>query len=401
MLSLLFARRYLFSPKSRSVINLIAGLSVVAVAMPVAAMIILLSVMNGFDGLIRANHSQFDADLRIAPREGQTFAPAALDTARIAQTEGIEALSVILEQQVLLEHEGAQLATTLRGVDDRYGEVIPYEQQITLGEGVIRQGDLDYLLIGETTWVRMGLHSMADADLTLYAIRRSGFSSLVPIGSYARRTLPVKGLFRIGYGDETSFVLAPLRVAQQFFERSGRASAILIRCRDGYPIRALQRTLQEQLGDGVRIENRDERNASFYRLVRFEKWGIFFIALLVLIVASFSVVGALSMLIIEKRNERTILRAMGASERFIRTIFRREGYLICLLGGVIGVVLGVVLCLVQQHFGVIGMPTGNFMTKSYPVALHLGDLLPVVGSFAAVGWSFSTLTVHKMIRNEA
>lgn len=400
MLASLFARRYLFSPKSRSVINLIAALSVVAVAVPVAAMVILLSVVNGFDGLIRANHSHFDADLRITPREGQTFEPAKLDTVRIARTEGVAALSVILEQQVLLEHDGAQLTTTLRGVDDRYGEVIPYREMITLGEGVIRQGDLDYLLIGETTWARMGLRSMADADLTLYAIRRGGFSSLMPIGSYVRRTLPVKGLFRIGYADETAFVLAPLRVAQQLFDRKERASALLIRCDDGYAIKEVQRALQRELGEQYLIENRDERNASFYRLVQLEKWGIFFIALLVLAVASFSVVGALSMLIIEKRQDRQTLRAMGATEPFIRSIFRREGMLICLVGGVLGLTTGIVLCLVQQHVGVIGMPTAHFITKSYPVELRPSDLVPIVGAFAAVAWAFSTLTVRSMIKHE-
>lgn len=396
----LFARRYLFSPKSRSVINLIATLSVISVAVPVAAMVILLSVTNGFDRLIRANHSALDADLRLAPREGARLSAATIDSLSLDRVEGIAAYSVLLEQQVILEHDGAQQRSTLRGVDERYGEVTPFEDQITFGRGELQQGALDYLVMGETLWAQLRLRSMADAEVTLYAIRPSGFSSLLPIGNYVRRTLPVKGLYRVAYADETAYVLAPLRVAQQLFDRRDEASAVVIRCHSAAEVKEVQRTLQAAWGDRFRIENRDERNASFYRLVRLEKWGIFFIALLVLTVASFSVVGALSMLIIEKRNDRQTLRAMGASERFIRSVFRREGYLICLLGGVIGMVIGVVLCLVQQHAGVIGMPTANFITKSYPVELRLGDLLPVVGSFAAVAWVFSTLTVRSMIRNE-
>lgn len=396
----LFARRYLFSPKSRSVINLIATLSVISVAVPVAAMVILLSVTNGFDSLIRANHSALDADLRLAPREGTRLSTATIDSLSLDRVKGIAAYSVLLEQQVILEHDGAQQRSTLRGVDERYGEVIPFEEQITFGKGELQQGELDYLVMGETLWAQLRLQSMADAEVTLYAIRPSGFSSLLPIGNYVRRTLPVKGLYRIAYADETAYVLAPLRVAQQLFDRKDEASAVVIRCHSAAAVKEVQRTLQAAWGDRFRIENRDERNASFYRLVRLEKWGIFFIALLVLTVASFSVVGALSMLIIEKRNDRQTLRAMGASERFIRSVFRREGYLICLLGGVIGVVIGVALSLVQQHAGVIGMPTANFITKSYPVELRLGDLLPVIGSFAAVAWVFSTLTVRSMIRNE-
>lgn len=396
----LFARRYLFSPKSRSVINLIATLSVISVAVPVAAMVILLSVTNGFDSLIRANHSALDADLRLAPREGTRLSTATIDSLSLDRVKGIAAYSVLLEQQVILEHDGAQQRSTLRGVDERYGEVIPFEEQITFGKGELQQGELDYLVMGETLWAQLRLRSMADAEVTLYAIRPSGFSSLLPIGNYVRCTLPVKGLYRIAYADETAYVLAPLRVAQQLFDRKDEASAVVIRCHSAAAVKEVQRTLRAAWGDRFRIENRDERNASFYRLVRLEKWGIFFIALLVLTVASFSVVGALSMLIIEKRNDRQTLRAMGASERFIRSVFRREGYLICLLGGAIGVVIGVALSLVQQHAGVIGMPTANFITKSYPVELRLGDLLPVIGSFAAVAWVFSTLTVRSMIRNE-
>ncbi len=400
MLSLLFARRYLFSSKSRSVINLIATLSVVAVAMPVAAMVILLSVVNGFDGLIRANHSRLSADLRLSPREGSTFASHTVDTVALRQIEGVAAFSMLLDEQVLIEHKGAQLPTRLTGADDAYLSVVPLGEAITFGEGVLRQGERDLLLMGETMYGRLGMRSLVDAEVSLYAIRRGNFSSLLPIGNYTQRRIKVGGLFRLAYADETEQVLAPLRVAQQLLNRPDELSAIEIRCTSPEVVAAVQRTLQARWGEQFRIENRDERNASFYRLVRFEKWGIFFIALLVLVVASFSVVGALSMLIIEKREARKTLRAMGASEPFIRAIFRREGYLICLLGGVLGLLLGVTLCLVQQHFGVIGMPSGNFMTKSYPVELRLGDLLPVIGSFAAVAWCFSTLTVRSMIRNE-
>lgn len=400
MLASLFARRYLFSPKSRSVINLIAALSVVAVAIPVAAMIILLSVFNGFDALIRANHSLFEADLQLAPRSGQVIACDSVDWSLLEQIEGIEGWATQLEQQILIEYQGQQAATTLRGVDERYLPLHPFEQVLSYGEAKVQLGDLDYLLMGETLAVRLGIRTLVDARANLYAVRRSSFSTLLPIGNYSRRQVEVEGLFRSGNIDETSFVLTSLRLAQQLFDREGMISSIVVRCHSERAAERVEQQLEAAWGNRFRIENRDERHASLYRLARYEKWGVFFIALLVLIVASFSVVGALTMLMIEKREERQTLRAMGAETSFIRAIFRREGLLICLLGGAIGAVTGIGLSLAQQHFGWIRMPAESFLTPHYPVQFCIEDLLLVVATFAVVAWVLSSATVHSILKSE-
>jgi len=399
MLSLLFARRYLFSSKSRSVINLIATLSVVAVAMPVAAMIILLSVFNGFEQLIRSNYSVFDADLRISPTSGQSFLLEELDTARIGTVAGVEAYSAILEQQILMEGNDRQATTTLRGVDPNYPRVVALEPAIVSGTSRVELGELDRLLIGQTMAYQLGVRSLADRTMYLYALRRGSFSTLVPMGNYTRARVEVEGIFAADYADESGYVIAPLRLAQRLLERPGRASALLVGCREGQ-VGAVQQALQEQLGEAFRVENRDQLRASFYRLMNYEKWGVFFIALLVLLVASFSVIGALSMLILEKRDERITLRAMGATHTFIRAIFRHEGYLICGLGALLGLLLGVGLTLGQAYFGWIEIPATSFLTQSYPVELHVGDLVLVLLTFAGVAWGLSTLTVRTMIKNK-
>lgn len=400
MLATLFARRYLFSPKSRSVINLIATLSVVAVAMPVAAMVILLSVFNGFTELIRANHSRMEADLVITPRAGQVFELDSLHRTMLDQTDGVAAWSAVLEQSVLIERNGRQATTLLRGVDEAYTEVVPLHETMTYGEGRLQLGEIDHLLIGESLAVQLGLRTTAGAEATLYAMRRGGFSSLLPVSNYKRREVAIDGFFRFDYQNDAQFILAPLRLAEELLDRPEGVSAIAIRCRSEQELPAVQRALQTSWGEAYRIENRDERNASFYRLIRYEKWGIFFIALLVLVIASFSVVGALSMLIIEKRDERLTLHALGASDRLIRSIFRREGELICLLGGALGLVLGLVVSLAQQHLGLIAMPTDAFVTDSYPVRVEGEDLLLIIASFAVVAWGLSALTVRSMIRKE-
>lgn len=401
MLSLFFARRYLFSPQSRSVVNLISGLSVAAVAMPVAAMIILLSVFNGFETLVRSMYSAFDADLSITPRQGLTFPAAELDTAAVRRVPGVGAVSFTLEQSALLEHGGRQATATVRGVDDAYGDVFALDDAVTAGEWRVRLGDLERLVVGQSMAYMLGIRSLADADVTLYAVRRGRFSSLLPMENYTRRTVPVGGAFTLDLQTERQYVLSSLRLAQELFNYPGRASALVVRLAPDADVREVKRVVARIAGDGFRVRTRDELRASFYRIMTYEKWGIFFIALLVLLIASFSVVGALSMLIVEKRKEIETLRALGAATPLVRAIFRREGYLICGLGAVLGVVLGVGTSLLQQHFGLIEIPAETFLTKSYPVEFRFGDLAVVLTAFAAVAWVLSNLTVRSMIKNNA
>ena len=246
----------------------------------------------------------------------------------------------------------------------------------------------------------LGIRSLADADVTLYAVRRGSFSSLLPVGSYARRTEPVGGVFSLDLETERTYVLSSLRLAQELFDYPGQATSLVFRLDAGADVHAVRREVASALGDTFRVRTRDELRASFYRIMTYEKWGIFFIALLVLVVASFSVVGALSMLIVEKRADRATLRALGADRALIRSIFRREGLLICGLGAAVGVVLGVGASLVQQHFGLIEIPAETFLTKSYPVEFRLGDLVAVVLSFGVVAWLLTGLTVRSMIKND-
>ncbi len=400
MLARLFARRYFFSRQSRSVVNLISGLSVAAVSMPVAAMIILLSVFNGFETLVKSMYSAFDADLTAAPRTGQTFVLSQVDTAALARIPGVASFSFLLEQSALLEHGDRQATATVRGVDDAYTGVFPLGEAVTAGEWRVRLGDLEKLVIGQTMAWELGIRSLADADVTLYAVRRGSFSSLLPVGSYARRTEPVGGVFSLDLETERTYVLSSLRLAQELFDYPGQATSLVFRLDAGADVHAVRREVASALGDTFRVRTRDELRASFYRIMTYEKWGIFFIALLVLVVASFSVVGALSMLIVEKRADRATLRALGADRALIRSIFRREGLLICGLGAAAGVLLGVGASLVQQHFGLIEIPAETFLTKSYPVEFRLGDLVAVVLSFGVVAWLLTGLTVRSMIKND-
>ena len=399
MLTRFFARRYLFSPKSRSVINVIAGMSVLSFAMPVAAMIVLLSVLNGFGDFAKSMSSAFDADLTVAPREGQTFASAEIDSLALTRVKGVGVVSYLLEQQVLLERDGLQTMATLRGVDDRYTEVFPIEETIPLGSWSVRTGDLDRLVLGRDMARTLGIRSLVRAEVAVYALRRGSFSSLLPVDGYSVRRLDVGGLFFLDLESENEYALTSLRAAQELFDRPGRISAISVRVADGADAEKVRREIAGIVGDDFTVRTRDEMNALFFRLVAYEKWGVFFISLLVLVLASFSVVGTLVMLMIEKRDDVATLRALGADTKLIRSIFVGEGLLIGGLGASIGAVLGVGFCLAQQHFGMIRIPVDTLLLYSYPVEMRWSDLLIVAAAFGAVILAISELTVRSVMKN--
>ena len=399
MLVRLFAWRYLFSRNSRSVINIISGVSLVAVSVPVAAMIILLSVFNGFEGLVRQTWSAFDADLTISPTRGATLRIEQLEQSGIADYEAVAAHSFVIEQEALVTYGDNKTTVNVRGVDDRYTEVIPATETIISGSYCVRLGeDVDKVVVGQGVAYSLGMRSFVTEDLKIYAVRRNSFSTLLPVDGYSLAELPVAGIFMVDAETDGNNVLISLRKAQELFDYEGAATSLLVKVRDGFSHEKAKSAVQELLGEEFRVETRDELNATLNRLMKYEKWGIFFIALMVLVIASFSIVGALVMLIIDKERDVATLRAVGADTSLLRRIFTAEGTLICGIGGVVGLVLGIVLTLVQQCFGIIPMPTDNFLVDAYPVELRLVDVVVVIVAFAVVVRLISQVTVRSMIR---
>lgn len=398
MVARLFARRYLFSRNSRSVINIIAGVSIAAVAVPVAAMIILLSVFNGFEGIVRDLRSSFDADLSITPSRGAAFAVADLPKERVLGVEGVEAASFIIEQSALAGYGDERMVVNVRGVDDDYCRVLPADASIASGEFEVRRGELDKMVVGQGVAYSLGLHSFVVGDVKLYAVRRKSFSTLLPADGYTTMSLPVAGIFAIDAETDGRNALTSLRAAQQLFDYPESATALIVKARDEGAVESLKKSLGKVAGDNFKVTTREEANASLYRIMRYEKWGIFIIALLVLIIASLSIVGVLVMLIIEKRRDIATLRALGADRRMLRAIFRTEGILICSIGGCAGLVTGIVLALVQQHFGIITIPSATLVVSAYPVELHASDAVITAAAFAVVVWVISTVTVNSMLK---
>ena len=394
-----FALKYLTSRKSHSVINIIATVSLLAVVVPVAAMVILLSVFNGFESLVRDLYKVVDADIEVTSENNFAISNIALRQ-KVEVVEGVEALSFIVERQGLLVYRDNRVAVRLRGVDEGYKEVVPIEKYTSLGNSEVQLGELDRLILGEGVAYELGMYSMAAGDVEVYSLGGGQVGSLLPTFALHSERLDVCGTLVVDQQHASSFALTSLRAANRIFGTEDRADKMLIKVAEGVSHRKVAEELQRVLGKEYKVVLREDKNESFYAIMRYEKWAIFFVSMLVLVVASLSIIGTIIMLVIEKQNERSTLLSMGADNGFIRGIFVREGVLISGVGGAIGLLLGVATTLAQQQFGFVKMPNGNFLVENYPVELQTIDLIVIFVVFVAVALAVSVVATSTMIKRE-
>lgn len=393
-----FAIRYLTSRKSHSVINIIATVSMLAVVVPIAAMVILLSVFNGFESLVRNLYKVVDADVEVVAEGGLDYSDATLRQ-RIEAVEGVETTSFMVERQAMLTYRNNRVAVLLRGVDENYKRVVPIEEYTSIGNAEVQLGEIDRLMLGEGVAYELGMISIVAGDVEIYSLGGGSIGSILPTVAMTREKLDVCGVFILDQQHTSSMALTSLRAASRIFNRES-ADKLLVKVSDGASHKTVAEKLRQVLGDEYAVTLREDKNQSFYAIMRYEKWAIFFVSLLVLIVASLSIIGTIVILIIEKRDEQKTLLSIGADKNFIRGVFIREGLLISGIGGVVGLVIGVIVVLVQQHFGIIKMPGGNFLVENYPVELQFADLAVILVVFVAVALLVSTVATSTMIKKE-
>lgn len=405
-LPLLFASRYLHSKKSLSVINTTATVSSVAVGVAVAAMVILMSVYNGFDTLLRDIYDTIEADITITPAKGKTFEMEAYDwESLVAEVEGVGATSLVLKENIMAEYKGRQMFATVCGVDDNYPNVVPLadDDQLWYGKWQLKHGQVRKAVVGRTIdELFADGYSVKNTSfherLTLHALRRENFSPLLPMGAIKSHKVRHAGTLNNDSSRElTNYVFVSIDVAQELLTAADRASEVVVRVADGAKIEQVQQRLADRLGDQWEVKNRYELNDSLYKAMRFEKWSIFFILLLVTLIAAVSIVGSLMMLIIEKRGDIDTLYAIGARRSLVRQIFRAEGVLIGARGIVGGLVLGLAVAVAQMKLGLIRMPGSTFIIDFYPVEIRPLDILGVVAAVALVTIVITNLTVSRMI----
>ena len=388
-LPLFFARRYLFSKKSHSVINIVSGVSAFSVAIPVMAMVILLSVFNGFEGLIKSMYRSFDPDIRITPVRGKVFPIDSLPRERFLAIDGVRDAAYALEDR--------QAFGTMCGVDSLYRQVVPLDSLRTEGVFQLQFGDFPEAYVGQGMAYALGIRVNLNSPISVYVPRRGRVSPLLPYSFYKKQNIFPSGVFALEAEVDGKYVIVPLHFAQELLDYPGQASSVAIRLEADASPQRVQQQIGQWLGDDYKIQSRYQQKESFYRIMMYEKWGIYFIILLVLVIASFSLIGSLVMLIIEKRKDSQTLVTMGADTKLLRKIFVAEGMLIYLIGAGGGLLLGVALALAQQHFGFLKLSGETFLIDAYPVEVHPSDLAWVIVTFVSVSYLISVLTVRAMI----
>lgn len=392
--------RYLRGRRSANAVPILSRISMAAIAVGCGALIVLFSVFNGFNELIDTFYTSFYADIRISPVKGKFFP---LDESRqeaVKAVPGVKAVAPIIQDNVLANSEEDQLVVTLRGVDSRYFSVNDLKPYVPYGVDTVSMYPIPTALAGMGIAARLNL-SVENAFSRLrlhYPNAETNNMVLNPAEAFRSLELKPDGIFSVQSEFDEKYVLAPLPLVQELFGAVGSASSLELRV-DSNQLSTAQASLRKLFGPGFRVENRYEQNRTFYMVMQTEKWAVYAILLLVLLIASFNLVGALSMLVLEKQKDVAILRAMGAERSTIRSIFMLESMLWAGVGGLIGIFFGALLCLGQQRFGWIELQ-GSFLIKAYPVALKPGDFVWVFATALGLGLLAGWLPAMRAARVE-
>ena len=390
------AGRYLFARKSHNVINVISAISVVGMAIGTAALTIILSIYNGFDSLVRDMMGNLEPDILITPSKGKVFVPEGECYDWIYAQESVASMCTVLQEQVFISYDGHQGVAIAKGMDAIAQEESPIRENIRDGKFEFSHGDIPEGVVGVGLAYKMGINPRFLAPIQLYYPSRTRkLSPSSPSSSIEYINIWPSGLFSINSEIDNSYILLDIDKMRELLEYSGEeVSAVEIRMKEGCGARELKRVMDgisERLGEDFTVSDRFRQNESLYKMMKYEKASIYLILIFVILIIGLNIHASLSMLIIEKREDISTLRAMGAGEKLIRRVFVLEGWFISLLGLAIGLLMGLAFCLLQQRFGLISMP-GNFVIQAYPVVLKGSDLLITALSVAILGYLIAAFT---------
>jgi lipoprotein-releasing system permease protein len=399
-LSFYIARRYLLGKKSQNAINIISGISVVGVTVGTMALVIVLSVFNGFDQVVKSLFNSFDPDIKISTVEGKTFEPETSVLEQIGSHPGVIAFSRVVEENVLLLYGDKQHIATIKGVDEDFKKVSGLDSMVYDGSMKLKDHNRSYAVVGQGVAysLRIGL-SFID-PLFVYTIdRKARINMAQPEESIRRDFIYPSGIFAIEQDFDSRYIITSIEFVRELLSYDQEVSFLEVKLDPEFPADKVQDEIMSMMGEGFHVKNRQQQNELFYRVMKSEKWAIFLILTFILIIASFNIIGSLSMLIIDKKKDIVTLRNMGANSRLIERIFLAEGWLISLIGSVLGMILGTSVSWVQQHFGLIKLSgSGTFVIDAYPVKIEMVDILLIWITVLLIGLIAARYPVKQISR---
>ncbi len=386
------ARRYLFSKKKHNAINIISAVSVCGVALATLALVCTLSVFNGFQDMVAGFFTAFDPELKIIVREGKVFDPHESRVAQIHAMPEIEVWTETLEENAMVQYKDRQTMAVIKGVEDNFEQLTAIDSLLYgTGKFVLNDSVVDYGILGVELMSELGTGIQFVDPLQVYAPKRNARVNMAnPAASFNSDYLFSPGaVFIVNQQKyDARYILTSLGFARRLFDYDTEVSAIEIKLKPGSNIDAVEKKMEEILGERFVVQNRYEQQADVFRIMEIEKFISYLFLTFILAIACFNVIGSLSMLILDKRDDVETLRNLGAGDQLITRIFLFEGRMISVFGASIGIVLGLLLCFLQQKFGLISLGGGNgsFVVDAYPVSVHLTDVLLVFVTVIAVGF---------------
>lgn len=381
------AKRYLVSKKKQNIINIISAISVVGIIVGTMALVIVMSVFNGFSSLISTFFSNFDPDLKITAIKGKMFNPDEYDFQSVKNVPGIIHYSEVIEEVALLKYSGQQYIATVKGVRDNYSEYTHIDSVIVDGEFMLKNQGINYAVVGQGVAYNLGLGLTFVDPIRIFVPKKGKQMSLSPSRSINQDYIYPSGIFSVLEEVDSKYIIVPFDFAAKLFESESEVSAVEIGFAPDVNEKKLQREIQKILGENFKVKNKYQQHDLIYKTMESEKWAAYLILVFILIIASFNVLGSLSMLIIDKKEDLFILRGMGADTQTIRRIFLYNGWMISFVGAVLGSLLGIFVSWLQIKFELITLPgAGSFVISAYPVKIILADILLVFGAVLTIGF---------------
>jgi lipoprotein-releasing system permease protein len=386
-LSVYIAKRYLFAKKSRNAINIISAVSVSGVAVVTMALIIILSVFNGLESMVNMIFSTFDPDLKVTVTEGKVFTPDSANLVRLSEIKGVAVFSLTLEENALLRYGDRQYIAVIKGVDDNYKYVTNIDSSMWEGEFKLKtEKNNPEAVIGMGVANSLGIRINFITALNIFVPRRTGSVNLNAENAFSKKYIFPSGIFEIEQEYDSKYIFLPLDFTRELLEYNSEVSSIEVKLTRSADLAVVQNEVKNIFGNNYLVRNQLEQQDIFYKVMRSERLAIFFILTLILIIASFNIIGSLTMLIIEKERDIEILKSLGAENNLIRKIFIFEGWMISIIGAFAGIVLGFIICFLQQRYGLIKLNSESLIIDAYPVTMKLRDFIIVPATVLLIGY---------------
>lgn len=396
-LELNIAKRYLFSKKSTNAINIISMVSGTAMLFGTMALILVLSVFNGLEDLIKSLYNVFYADIAVSASEGKTFEITNDLRQQLNSISYLDAYSFVLEENALLEYNDQQHICTIKAVDKNYFNVIQqFDTFMVDGKKILQTDSINYAIVGVGIALKLGMNTTQSfTPLSIYMPKKTASSFATMENAFNKNYITTSGAFAVSDEFDSKYTIVPLSFFQQLTENEHRASQIALRLKNNKQSDVAIQQLKKTLGNSFVVKSRYEQNEVLYKILKSEKWITFAILLFIIIIASFNIIGALSMLVLEKKKDIATLTALGFLKNNIVKLFMIEGILMSCIGAFIGMVLAIILCVLQDTIGIIPMPGTSFLVSYYPVKMQLTDFLAVIAVVLLISLIASYLPAKK------